>query len=76
MIERLNKGLHDYIYTNVIFKYSPQNTCDSLLDIAAVSGAWLGRFKSISNSDKLGLDLDINQFQLKDVPVKAFNFAH
>lgn len=74
MIERSNKGLHDYIYENVIPSYNANHNFSNLLDIASGSGAWLDRFKTINNSDKLGLDLDVNQFQLPDVPVQAFNF--
>ena len=73
MIERSNKGLHDYIFKNII-----PNVIDStpanILDIASGSGAWLERFIDIIPENKLGLDIDTNQFKLKDVKVQTFNF--
>ncbi|MEI6265391.1 MAG: methyltransferase domain-containing protein [Sphingobacteriia bacterium] len=73
MIERSNKGLHDFVY-NYLDKNENKYTFDNILDIASGSGAWLARFKNISDTNKLGLDLDIKQFQLKDVKAIPFNF--
>lgn len=73
MIERSNRGLHDFIFNNII----PQQakiSFSNILDIASGSGAWLGRFTNIEAAKKMGLDLDVNQFQLKDVDARAFNF--
>ncbi len=73
MIERSNKGLHDFIFLNII-NQEVKNNFSNILDIASGSGAWLGRFINIQPSNKMGLDLDIQQFQLKDVEARAFNF--
>ena len=73
MIERSNKGLHDYIFKTIIprvIKSTPSN----ILDIASGSGAWLERFNDVQAKNKLGLDIDITQFQLKDVIAQKFNF--
>jgi len=73
MIERSNKGLHDYIFKTIIpseCEFAPSN----ILDIASGSGAWLDRFIDIKPENKLGLDIDTNQFQLKGVKAQTFNF--
>ncbi len=73
MIERSNKGLHDFVYNYLVTNVNKYKF-DNLLDIASGSGAWLARFNNISASNKLGLDLDVKQFQLKDVKAIPFNF--
>lgn len=73
MIERSNKGLHDYIFKTIIpntLESAPSN----ILDIASGSGAWLERFNDIKPENKLGLDIDTNQFQLNNVKALTFNF--
>ncbi len=73
MIERSNKGLHDFIINKIIHQKA-KTSFSNILDIASGSGAWLGRFTNIEPAKKMGLDLDVNQFQLKDVDARAFNF--
>jgi 2-polyprenyl-3-methyl-5-hydroxy-6-metoxy-1,4-benzoquinol methylase len=72
MIERSNKGLHNFLYDYL--QKESLTAANNLLDIASGSGAWLNRFTSIKDSTKLGLDLDINQFSLSSVKALPFNF--
>jgi 2-polyprenyl-3-methyl-5-hydroxy-6-metoxy-1,4-benzoquinol methylase len=72
MIERSNKGLHDFLYD--FLTEAGLVSSKSLLDIASGSGAWLNRFIKINDADKLALDLDIKQFSLPSVNAQAFNF--
>ena len=46
MIERSNKGLHDFVY-NYLVANTNKYQFDNMLDIASGFGAWLARFKNI-----------------------------
>jgi 2-polyprenyl-3-methyl-5-hydroxy-6-metoxy-1,4-benzoquinol methylase len=72
MIERANVGLHDYLFEHL--KIKDLNSPTSILDLAAGSGAWLNRFTKVQDDNKLGLDLNIDQFAVKNIKVRAFNF--